>query len=90
MVLMILCDVCDLLVVDLIKHLLIELSGVQSGAPYKSIGFISESNNLTVALNDNFDLMIDLFSPKNARIALVFKLVCAGVDDPHLWRVIPK
>ena len=47
------------------------LVGVNIGAPYKAIGFINESNNVTAALNVIFDRIIVRLSPKNARIALI-------------------
>ena len=57
----------------LIKNLLIVLFGVNIGAPYSIIGLISESKSVEIALNESFERMTDLFSPKNALIALVFR-----------------
>ena len=38
---------------DLIMDLLMILVGVQIGAPYKTIGLMSESNSVMSALNDS-------------------------------------
>ncbi len=56
---------------------MIELFGVHKGAPYRTIGLMSESNNVLNALNDNLDLFMVRFSPKNALIALVLRFSCA-------------
>ena len=68
---------------DLIIELQIVLCGAQIGAPYRTIGFISESNRVVRALNDTFDLIITRLSPNSALMAFVLRLVWAVVKDPE-------
>ena len=75
----------------LIIDLLIVLVGAHTGAPYKVICLISESNNIRRDLNESFDLMIVLLSPKNASIAFIFRLTCAVLSSPVSFRImIPR
>ena len=56
----------------LIIDLLIVLVGAHIGAPYTVIGLISESNNIRRDLNESFDLIIVLLSPKMKKCAHCF------------------
>ena len=74
----------------LIIDLLVALFGVQIGAPYKTIGLMSESKSMASDLKDNFDRITVRFRPKNALIAFVLRVDCAVLNSPVLCKTIPR
>ncbi len=60
---------------DWARVLIIAQCGVQIEAPYNTMGLIKESKRDVRALKESFDLSMVRFSPKNARIALVLRLI---------------